>query len=80
MNMVGMLKTKLDSQHVMRAWKERARQPEKCQPPLYSSAKLEIENEEASKTKFFNKLLARDESVGANPEFCQGLQIAPVSA
>src|SRR5215831_13194560 len=24
--------------------------------------------------------LAREESVGANPEFCQGLQIAPVSA
>ena len=24
--------------------------------------------------------LARDESVGANPEFCQGLQIALVSA
>ena len=24
--------------------------------------------------------LARDESVGANPEFCEGLQIAPVSA
>ena len=24
--------------------------------------------------------LARDESFGANPEFCQGLQIAPVSA